>query len=130
MKKNSLLAIFCLIFNFSVSASTWAAQEHPKLVVLLVIDQFRADYLTRFESRFQTDGFNYLMHKSAYFPFGQYDLIQSITAPGHATTLTGAYPYQAGIPLNQWFNRSEKRWENCVEDRDSPLVGKGNLSTR
>src|SRR5690349_10639748 len=79
-------------------------QKRPKLLLMIVIDQFRADYLTRFESKFlpsqnkngEVGGFQYLMSQGAYFPFGQYDIMQSITAPGHATVLTGAYPYQAG----------------------------------
>src|SRR3954462_3790598 len=77
------------------------AIKRPKLVVLLVIDQFRADYLTRFESRFlaptgkkgEVGGFRYLMTQGAYYPYAEYDILQSMTAPGHATVLTGSFPY-------------------------------------
>ncbi len=104
--------------------------KRPKLVLVLVIDQFRADYLTRFRSRFvpatgtagEVGGFNYLMSRGAYYPFAQYDIMQSQTGPGHATILSGSYPYQSGIPLNYW-------WENgkgetyCTGDADAPIVG-------
>ncbi len=102
-----------------------AFKDRPKLIVVIVIDQFRADYLTRFEKVFlpaqagsRLGGFNYLMGKSAYFPFAKYDILQSMTCPGHATILTGSYPAQNGISLNDWFDRNEKRNIYCVEDKE------------
>lgn len=107
-------------------------QKRPRLVVMIVIDQFRADYLTRFESQFLppktksgVGGFRYLMSEGAYFPFGQYDTMQSITAPGHATVLSGTYPYQSGIPLNIWFDSQQKKPVYCVHDASAPTVWKG-----
>ncbi len=104
--------------------------ERPRLVLILVIDQFRADYLTRFQKRFlpaqgknSIGGFNYLMKNGAYFPFAHYDVLQSMTGPGHAMILTGSYPYNMGIPLNEWYSEKLKRSVYCVEDEKSPLVG-------
>ena len=126
----SLVVLICvgLIAVKSSAAgaiSLKAFRDRPKLVVVIVIDQFRADYLTRFESRFlpseahsKLGGFNYLMAKSAYFPFAKYDILQSMTCPGHATILTGSYPYMNGISLNEWYDRDEKRLMYCVEDKD------------
>ena len=102
----------------------------PKLVVVIVIDQFRADYLTRFAPRFlsakkghgQVGGFKYLTSTGAYFPFAEYDILQSMTGPGHATILTGSYPYQNGIALNDWYDRDLNRKIYCAEDIQSPLV--------
>ena len=101
----------------------------PKLVLVLVIDQFRADFLTRFGDKFLptrspngVGGFKYLMNQSAYFPFAQYDILQSITAPGHATIATGSYPYLSGIVGNDWYNKKTLRSEYCVEDPGSPLI--------
>jgi predicted AlkP superfamily pyrophosphatase or phosphodiesterase len=112
------------------SLSIQEYQKRPKLLVMIVIDQFRADYLMRFQSKFlpalgkkgQLGGFQYLMAQGAYFPFGQYEIMQSITAPGHATVLTGSYPYQAGIPLNSWYSQKRKKMVYCVEDEQSPIV--------
>ena len=124
----SLLVLLCVVggpFESFAALSLKAFRQRPKLVVVVVIDQFRADYLTRFESRFlpaeaqsKLGGFNYLMAKSAYFPFAQYDILQSMTCPGHATIMTGSHPYLNGISLNEWYDRGEKRTMYCVEDKD------------
>lgn len=106
----------------------------PKLILMLVIDQFRADYLLRFESRFlpargasgvkrKWGGYRTLMNGGAYYPYAQYDILQSMTCPGHATVLTGAYPYQAGIPSNEWFNTATQKYTYCAEDPASSIVG-------
>src|SRR3954470_22399386 len=103
----------------------------PKLVLAVVIDQFRADYLTRFESRFlparqksgAVGGFKYLMDQGAYYPLGEYQMLQCETGPGHATVLSGSYPYQSGIALNVWFDAGENRQVYCVNDLKSDLIG-------
>ena len=105
--------------------------KRPKLIVVLIIDQFRADYLTRFNERFlparnssgAVGGFNYLITNGAYFPYAQYDVLQSMTGPGHSTLLSGAYPYQSGIPLNDWYDSERGKITYCVEDEGSPIVG-------
>ena len=104
--------------------------QRPKLIVMIVMDQFRADYLMRFRSRFLPEkqgtavgGYAYLVNQGAYFPYGEYSLLQSMTGPGHATVLTGAYGYQSGIPSNDWYSQDAKDWVYCVEDKDSPTVG-------
>lgn len=103
----------------------------PKLILVLVVDQFRADYLTRYQSRFlpadskngTVGGYNWLMKRGAYFPFGEYDVLQCMTGPGHAMILSGTYPYQMKISLNYWYNREKGKGEYCTEDADSPLLG-------
>lgn len=104
------------------AAAPWAVKR-PKLVVVIVIDQFRADYISRFQSQFVKTGFNALIQSGAYFPYGEYDLLQSVTGPGHATVLTGAYPYQMGIPLNEWFDQKSNAKTYCVDDHAVSLVG-------
>ena len=98
--------------------------KKPKLVLVIVIDQFRADYLSRFSERFlpavqkngAVGGFRYLMSKGAYFPMAHFDVLQNMTCPGHATILTGSPPAQSGIPLNDWFDRKTNKLRYCVED--------------
>lgn len=99
--------------------------KKPKLVVLLVIDQFRADYLTKYQNEFtaagakgEVGGFNYLMKKGAYYPFAEYDVIQCMTCPGHAMIATGSHPYFTGIPLNDWFDVAAKKKTYCAEDTE------------
>ena len=62
-------------------------------------------------------GFQYLMTQGAYFPYGEFDLLQDMTGPGHATILTGSYPYQNGVPLNNWFNSKTNEQVYCTEDQ-------------
>src|SRR4051812_5505314 len=97
-----ILSILCAV------AFAKPVKEKPKLVLVLVFDQFRADTLTRFESRFlpplqkngKIGGFRYLMEKGAYYPQAQHGILQNMTCPGHAAVLSGAYPYQNGIMTN------------------------------
>lgn len=105
-----------------VFAAPWAVKK-PKLVVVIVIDQFRADYISRFQSEFRKDGFLGLIQGGAYFPYGEYDILQSMTAPGHATILTGAYPYQMGIPINEWYDQKRHLTIASVEDENVRTVG-------
>lgn len=118
------LLTFCLALSFisSAQAAPWAKQK-PKLVVVMVIDQFRADYISRFQHLFGKDGFNALINAGAYFPEGEYDLLQAMTGPGHATILTGAYPYQMGIPINEWYNQKTEDLEYVVDDDEAKTVG-------
>lgn len=101
--------------------------KRPKLIVVIVIDQCRSDFLTRFYQRMKSSskqgGLQYLMSNAAYFPFAKFDILQSMTCPGHATILTGAYPNQMGIPLNEWYDTSVKSEVYCAKDDQSPIVG-------
>ncbi|MBC7693221.1 MAG: alkaline phosphatase family protein [Methylotenera sp.] len=105
--------------------------QKPKLVLFMVIDQFRADYLMRFKNQFKpakgpggsVGGFQYLMTEGAYYPYAEYDLLQCMTGPGHATVLSGAYPYQMGIPVNDWFDRPTQQRMYCTEDPGAKTLG-------
>jgi hypothetical protein len=125
------ILLMTLLISTLLASPLQAMTKRPKLVVVVVIDQFRADYLLRFEKRFlpahgkngELGGFAYLMSRGAYFPMAQYGILQSMTCPGHATILTGAYPYQMGVPLNFWFDLKQDRLLYCAEDASYPMVG-------
>jgi predicted AlkP superfamily pyrophosphatase or phosphodiesterase len=109
--------------------------EKPNLLVVIVIDQLRADYLTRFDKRFLpatskegVGGFKYLTTTGAYFPAAEYDVIQSMTCPGHAMILTGAHPVMNGIVLNDWYDKVQRKKVYCAEDDKHGLSPK-NLKT-
>ena len=97
------------------------APARPKLVLLITIDQFRADYLDRFRPYFVAGGFNRLM-SGARFTQCRYDYASTATGPGHATLATGAYPDHHGIIGNAWYDRALKRPVNCVEDSNARIV--------
>ncbi len=128
------LALFFALLSLTPHVSQAALpvggiKQKPKLVLLLAIDQFRADYLTRFTSKFLPPktatghgGFRMLMEKGAYFPFAQYGVLQAMTGPGHAAMLSGSHPYQMGIPLNEWFDVETNEEVYCAGDKSVALV--------
>jgi predicted AlkP superfamily pyrophosphatase or phosphodiesterase len=96
--------------------------RRPKLLLVIVIDQFRYDYLARFRHKFVAGGFNLLLTGGACFADCRYDYATTATGPGHATLLTGAYPNVHGIIGNEWYDHSLRRIVNCVEDPATKLV--------
>ena len=102
-----------------------AYNDHPKLAIILVIDQFRGDYLDRWRSDFKGDGFDLFLDRGAYFPDCYYDYANTKTAPGHATIGTGAYTDGHGIASNEWWDlsRNQQRPVTSVEDERYQLVG-------
>jgi predicted AlkP superfamily pyrophosphatase or phosphodiesterase len=138
-------ALACLMPAMAAAvAAAWPAAvgtagPPPRLVVVISIDQFRGDYLTRFADLFlpagtagkagtagnvgKVGGFRYLMERGAYFTDAHHDHYPLFTGPGHAVELTGALPYKSGIVGNSWYDRELGRRRYCVEDEASPLVG-------
>jgi len=107
-----LLTIFLLI----ASAFGSAYQNRPKLIVVIVIDQFRGDYLERYYDRFGEGGFRLLMDHGANFTDCHYDYANTRTAPGHATLFTGAYSDGHGIAGNEWWDPLLRKVVTSVED--------------
>ncbi len=126
----SLAAFFTGIASMA-NQKPAAPQWTPKLVLTLVIDQFRADTLMRFNSRFapardktgKLGGFHFLTEEGAYVPYASYEILQSMTGPGHATILTGSYPYRNGIAANYWYDSKTEQSVYCVDDSSQSLVG-------
>jgi Type I phosphodiesterase / nucleotide pyrophosphatase len=109
-----------------VPAHADAYHAKPKLVVVLVLDQFRGDYLDRYRDDFKTaNGFNLFLKRGAYFTDCYYDYANTMTAPGHSTIGTGAYTNGHGISLNDWWDlkRSTTHTISSVEDERYAIVG-------
>src|ERR1700744_6122509 len=100
----SSLAAAALLVSPSTSliAHAQAYDAKPKLVVIVVIDQFRADMLSRYRSEFKGRGFRLFLDEGAWFPDCYYNYVNTKTAPGHATIGTGAYSDAHGIQSNEW----------------------------
>jgi hypothetical protein len=111
------------IAGWPVVSSASAYNGHPKLVVVIVIDQFRGDYLERYRDQFGDAGFRLLLDRGAYFPNCNYNYANTRTAPGHSTLFTGAYSNGHGIADNEWWDPKKKRMVTSVEDDDTRLVG-------
>ncbi len=119
------LAAAALVLPPAPAARAAAYDGHPKVVVILVIDQFRADYLERFRTDFKGHGFRLFLDRGAYFPDCYYGYANTKTAPGHATIGTGAYTDGHGISSNEWWDldRNKQRPVSSVEDERYALVG-------
>jgi hypothetical protein len=105
-----------------LAAGLLEAAGRPKLVVTIVIDQFRYDYLTRYRDEYHA-GFDALLGKGAVFTNAQYQHFPTVTAIGHATILSGATPSVSGIIGNDWYDREESRTVTSVSDRQTSLLG-------
>jgi predicted AlkP superfamily pyrophosphatase or phosphodiesterase len=116
------LAILCSV-AFLVPSFASAYNGHPKLVVVIVIDQFRGDYLERYRDQFGDSGFRFFLDHGAYFPNCNYNYANTRTAPGHSTLFTGAYSNGHGIAANEWWDQKKKRMVTSVEDDTTKLVG-------
>jgi len=100
-----------------------AYNARPKLIVVIVIDQFRADYLERYRDQFGEGGFRVFLDRGAYFTDCYYDYANTRTAPGHSTLFTGTYTSGHGIVANEWWDPQKKRRVTSVEDDSTTLVG-------
>ena len=119
------LLLALLVFPRTPLALASAYDGHPRLVIILVVDQFRADYLDRYRADFKGRGFRLFLDKGAYFEDCYYDYANTKTAPGHATLGTGAYTDGHGISANAWWDltRNKTRPVSSVEDDRYRIVG-------
>src|SRR3954462_10555403 len=129
MRQRNLLAfvlIWILLFS-SVTIAQRRAQpavpKRPRLVLLIVVDQFRYDYLERFGDLFGPNGFRRLMRDGASWTQSNYDHMPTYTAPGHGTMMTGAYPAESGIIGNEWLDRPTGKRITSVTDDSVKLLG-------
>jgi predicted AlkP superfamily pyrophosphatase or phosphodiesterase len=123
-----IAVLLSLLFLLPASPSAHADAYHakPKLVVILVIDQFRGDYLDRYRDALKApNGFNLFLKRGAYFSACYFDYANTKTAPGHATIGTGAYTDGHGIGSNEWWDvsRNTDRVISSVEDERYRVVG-------
>jgi predicted AlkP superfamily pyrophosphatase or phosphodiesterase len=92
-------------------------------VLLIVVDQFRYDYLERFGDLFVDNGFRRLLRDGASWTQSNYDHFPTYTAPGHALMMSGAYPAETGIIGNEWPDRTTGKKVWSVTDTSVKLLG-------
>ena len=118
-----LLGLTLVLLCSIPGAFASAYNARPKLVVVIVIDQFRGDYLERYRDQFGDGGFRVFLDRGAYFTDCNYDYANTRTAPGHATLFTGSYTSGHGIVANEWWDPQKKKRVTSVEDDATKLVG-------
>ena len=124
LSRSLLVALVALALLCSIpGAFASAYNARPKLIVVIVIDQFRGDYLERYRDQFGDGGFRVFLDRGAYFTDCNYDYANTRTAPGHATLFTGSYTSGHGIVANEWWDPQKKKRVTSVEDDTTKLVG-------
>ena len=120
----ALLFVVAVLFAAFAPASAQVYSGHPKLIVVVVIDQFRGDLLNRDRDQFKGRGFRLFMDQGAWFTDCYYNYANTKTGPGHATIGTGAYSDGHGIDSNEWWDasRSFDAQVSSVEDERYHLV--------
>jgi predicted AlkP superfamily pyrophosphatase or phosphodiesterase len=121
MKPNKTLnSLLIILFPFLVLGQS-NKLPRPKLVIGLVIDQMRWDYLYRYQSRFGPGGFNRLLQYGFHCQNTYLNYVPSYTGPGHASIYTGSVPAIHGIVGNDWIENNENYY--CASDKKVKGIG-------
>lgn len=106
-----------------LGAKAQQSPEKPKLIVGIVVDQMRQEYLYRFADRYSDGGFKRMIGEGFMMKNGHYNYIPTYTGPGHASVYTGATPATHGIIGNNWYVRSLDKSIYCAEDSTVYNIG-------
>jgi predicted AlkP superfamily pyrophosphatase or phosphodiesterase len=117
MKKLILVSLVLIPFFTS------AQKQKPKLVIGIVVDQMRYDYLTRFWDKYGDNGFKKLVNEGFNCKNANYNYMPTYTGPGHASIYTGTTPENHGIISNTWYNKVANNSMYCTRDYLANTVG-------
>jgi predicted AlkP superfamily pyrophosphatase or phosphodiesterase len=123
MKFKFLYTIIGLFIFLGSCKQTAQQQKKSKLVIGIVIDQMRYDYLTKYADRYGKDGFNRLLKNGFSLENAHYNYIPTYTAVGHTSIYTGTTPSEHGIISNNWYDKFLKKSIYCVDDANYKTVG-------
>jgi len=133
--KRLVAAVFLFVTLLPPVAPARAQAAKPKLVVFIVADQMRADYLTRYGSLFD-HGLKRLMTQGAWYKNAAYPYLTTLTCVGHTTIGTGTLPYKHGMISNTWWDRETAKVVTCNSDPATtdvsygPITGTGDSAKR
>jgi predicted AlkP superfamily pyrophosphatase or phosphodiesterase len=117
----SIIAITTAFTQRLIAQST--SEDKPALVVGIVVDQMRQEYLYRYEKKFTEGGFKRLMREGFMLKNAHYNYAPTVTGPGHASVYTGTTPAVHGIIGNEYFDKESKQEVYCVGDSKQNLTG-------
>jgi predicted AlkP superfamily pyrophosphatase or phosphodiesterase len=126
--KKAISSLFALLISLSSFAQitntpTKSIASAPKLVVGIVIDQMRYDYIFRYWNKFGNDGFKRLVNQGFFCKNTNFNYVPTYTAPGHAAIYTGTTPAVNGIIANEWYDKNTGENKYCVSDNNVTGVG-------
>ncbi|NVK53045.1 MAG: alkaline phosphatase family protein [Flavobacteriaceae bacterium] len=123
MKNIAISISFALFILIGCTTAEKKDIKKPKLVVGIVIDQMRYDYLIRFASKYGNDGFKRILNNGFSLENAHYNYIPTYTAVGHTSIYTGTTPENHGIIGNWWYDKYAKKSIYCVDDTNYTTVG-------
>jgi len=118
--KNTLIILISLL---TISANAQTIPSKPKLVVGIVVDQMRYDYIYRYWNKFGNEGFKRLVNEGFFCENTNYNYVPTYTGPGHAAIYTGTTPAVNGIISNSWFDKTTGKNVYCAGDNTVNGVG-------
>jgi len=125
MKKILFLFLFLLNFNVSAQKKPTPISKKPKLVIGIVVDQMRYDYLYRFYDKYSSKGLRRLMDEGFNCRNNHYHYASTITGPGHAHVYSGSVPSISGIVGNGWYDKTIDKTMYVVSDSTVEVLGNG-----
>lgn len=114
---------FFLLILISYSFITFSQKKAPKLVVGIVVDQMRTDYIYRYWNRFGEGGFKRLVNEGFFCKNTHYNYVPTYTGPGHCSIYTGCAPSAHGIIANDWYSKELGKEIYCVSDEKAKPIG-------
>jgi predicted AlkP superfamily pyrophosphatase or phosphodiesterase len=130
--KNIMSAVFIVLFISCKAQKTVSGNDvkAPKIVVGIVVDQMRYDYLTRFKAKFSEHGFKRLMNEGFNCKNHHFNYVPTYTGPGHASVFTGTSPMNHGIISNYWYDKYTDASVYCASDSTVRAVGVSTIHER
>ncbi len=128
LKKLTLVALIIASGSFTAQTKKSNTLERPKLVVGLVVDQMRWDYLYRFYDKYEEGGFKRLLNEGYSLNNVHINYLPTYTAIGHTTIYTGSVPAIHGISGNNWYDKATGKDVYCTGDDTVKPVGTSNVN--
>ncbi len=123
MKKIIVLLILSNSLLAQTKPAPVTALKQPKLVVGIVVDQMRHDYIYRYWDKYGNGGFKKIVNEGYFYRNAHYNYVPTYTGPGHASIYTGTSPATHGIISNDWFVKETKAMIYCTDDNTVKTVG-------
>jgi len=119
----SLILLVSLPFWVMAQSSSRIPSEKPKLIVGIVVEQMRHDYINKFWDKFGEGGFKRLLNEGTYCKNANFNYLFTQTSVGHATIVSGTNPSYHGIVADEWYGRLKDKVINCVADDKEKTIG-------